>query len=324
MKNFCKPSEEMLNSFIGKDVLDITQYNKEELEAIINTAAYYEQRLADGAPINDMAGKIMASLFFEPSTRTRLSFEAAMLRLGGQVVTVSENGGPQISSIAKGESIYDSIKVIDSYCDIIVCRTAIKDSRYDLARVSRVPFINAGDGGGQHPTQALLDMFTIFKEKESPNGLTISLVGDLKYGRTVHSLADALAMYEVKMIFASPQELTMPQNIIDKLVEKGIQIEESLDLDYAVAHADIIYMTRVQKERFAYLSEYEKVKDKFLLTRDHLKIFKEGAIIMHPLPRVNEIDTELDKYKGAAYFRQSANGLTIRMALLALVTGSVK
>lgn len=324
MDNFSKPSQEMLQSFVGKDVLDIAQFSKAELEAIINTAAYYEQKLAAGKPLYDMAGKIMASLFLEPSTRTRLSFEAAMLRLGGQVVSVTENPAAQTSSIAKGETIYDSIKVIDSYCDIIVCRNPVRDSRFALAEASRVPFINAGDGGGQHPTQALLDMFTIFKEKGNPDGLTIALVGDLKNGRTVHSLADALMLYDVKLILASPKELPMPRNIIAKLESKGISFTQTNDLAAAASQADIIYMTRVQRERFADMYEYELVKDKFILNADYLPILKKGAIIMHPLPRVNEITVEVDAYAGAAYFRQAANGLPTRMALLALLTGSLK
>lgn len=324
MTKFTKPSDEMLQSFAGKHILDIAQFSKEELEAIVNTAGYYEEALIAKKRLYDMDGKIMASLFFEPSTRTRLSFECAMERLGGKVITVSESATNQTSSTAKGETLYDSIMVVNDYCDVIACRNPIKNSRHEIAKAAKVPYINGGDGSAQHPTQALLDMYTIFKEKGTPDGLTVALVGDLKNGRTVHSLSDALSLYDVNMIFASPKGLEMPEEITQALRDKGIGIEETSDFDYAVSHADVIYMTRVQKERFATVEEYEAVKNQFILKGDHVKTFKKGAIVLHPLPRVNEIEIEVDSYEGAAYFRQAGNGVPTRMALLALVTGSVK
>ncbi|MGI6360914.1 MAG: aspartate carbamoyltransferase [Bacillota bacterium] len=324
MINLATPSRELLNSFKNQDVLDIAQFSREELEAILYAAYCYEERMAHGKHIRDMEIKIMASLFFEPSTRTRLSFEAAMMRLGGQVFTVTESLDAQTSSIAKGETMYDTIKVVDNYADIVVCRSPLKDSRFEIAQASEKPVINAGDGGSQHPTQAILDMFTIFKEKDTPDNLTIALVGDLKNGRTVHSLADALSMYKVKLILVSPERLPMPEENMIRLHEKGVEVEEVNDLNYAVKNSDIIYMTRVQRERFVDLEKYEKVKDMFILTEEHRSLFKKGAIIMHPLPRVNEIVVELDSYEGAAYFRQAANGLPTRMALLSLLTGSFK
>lgn len=324
MKKFTKPSQEMLASFAGKDVLDIAQFTKDELEAIVNTAGYYEEKLKAKERLYDMDGKIMASLFFEPSTRTRLSFEAAMQRLGGSVITVTEAPGAQTSSAAKGETLHDAITVIDYYADVIVCRSPEKGSRFVTANAANIPVINGGDGSGQHPTQALLDMYTIYKEKEQIDGLTVALTGDLKNGRTVHSLVDIFVHYNVKIILASPKGLEMPAEIIENLKAKGCTVEECNDLAYAAKNSDVIYMTRIQKERFATVEEYEAVKDDFILTGAMVKTFKPGAIVLHPLPRVNEIEVEVDAYAGAAYFRQAGNGLPTRMALLAMVSGCVK
>lgn len=319
-----KPTEEEMAMFCGKDILTSYQFTKEELEIIMHTAAYYEEALTNKKRLYDMDGKVMASLFFEPSTRTRLSFETAMSRLGGSCVTVAESVAAQTSSLAKGESIYDSMKVVDTYVDVIVCRSPEKGTLKIAADAAEVPVINAGDGPGQHPTQALLDIYTIFKEKDTLDGLTVALVGDLKNGRTVHSLVDFLAMYDTKLIFTSPDSLKMPEIITQKVRERGVEIEETNNLAYACSKADVIYMTRVQRERFENQADYEAVKDEFILDEEMVKLFKEGAIILHPLPRVNEITVGVDRYPGAAYFRQVGNGVPVRMALLALVTGSVK
>jgi len=324
MEKFTKPSEEMLARFVGKDILDIAQFTKEELEAIVNTAGYYEEALKAKKRLYDMDGKILASLFFEPSTRTRLSFEAAMLRLGGQVITVTESPSAPTSSAAKGETLHDAISVIDYYADVIVCRSPQKGARFITADAASIPVINGGDVSGQHPTQALLDLYTVFKEKGAPDGMTVAMIGDLKNGRTVHSLVDVFAHYKTKMIFASPESLEMPAEITESLRARGVDVEECHDLAYAASHADIIYMTRVQRERFATIEEYEAVKDAFILTADMVKTFRPGAIVLHPLPRVNEIEVGVDSYEGAAYFRQAGNGLPTRMALLAMVTGCVK
>ena len=324
MQKFTKPSEEMLARFVGMNILDIAQFSKEELEAIVNTAGYYEEALKAKKRLYDMDGKIMAALFFEPSTRTRLSFEAAMHRLGGNVITVTETAGAQTSSRAKGETLHDSINVINYSADVIACRSPEKGARFIISEAATVPYINAGDGSGQHPTQALLDLYTVYKEKGAPDGMTIAMIGDLKNGRTVHSLVDIFKHYDTKMIFASPKGLEMPAEITETLRARGVEIEEVNDLAYAASHADIIYMTRVQRERFASLEEYEAVKDAFILTGDMVKTFRPGAIVLHPLPRVNEIELAVDEYEGAAYFRQAGNGLPTRMALLAMVTGSVK
>ena len=320
-----KPAKQALEKFIGRNIMDIESLSKEDLETIMQTAAYYDQALAEKRLLDDMKGKIMASLFFEPSTRTRLSFECAMERLGGKVITVSETPSMQTSSTAKGETMYDSIRVINYYCDVIACRSPIKGVRHEIARAATVPYINGGDGSGEHPTQALLDVYTIYKQKGTLDGLVHAICGDLKYGRAPHSLLDALSKFDVKkIILASPKELRMPQEHIAKIKALGIEVEECFELDYAVENADMIYMTRVQRERFASQEEYERNKNLFIMSERHIKMFCPGAIVLHPLPRVNEIEVEVDDYAGSVYFEQAGNGVPVRMALLALVTGSVK
>ncbi|MCR4962259.1 MAG: aspartate carbamoyltransferase [Firmicutes bacterium] len=326
MANFSgKPAQAALDKFKNRNIMDISSLSKEDLQTIMQTAAYYDQALAEHKRLYDMDGKIMAALFFEPSTRTRLSFESAMERLGGKVITVTETPAAQTSSTAKGETLYDSIRVVNYYVDVIACRSPIKGARFEIERAATVPYINGGDGSGEHPTQALLDVYTIYKEKGGLDGWTYAICGDLKYGRAPHSLLDALCKFDVKkIILASPEELRMPRENIDKIKDLGIEIEECFDLDYAAKNADVIYMTRVQRERFSSVEEYERNKNIFIMTQRHVDMFKEGAIILHPLPRVNEIAVEVDDYPGAAYFRQAGNGVPTRMALLALVTGSVK
>jgi len=320
-----KPTQAALDAFTGRNIMDIESLSKEDLETIMQTAAYYDQALEEKRLLDDMKGKIMASLFFEPSTRTRLSFESAIERLGGKVITVSETPTMQTSSTAKGETMYDAIRVINYYCDVIACRSPIKGVRHEIARAATVPYINGGDGSGEHPTQALLDVYTIYKEKGTLDGLVHAICGDLKYGRAPHSLLDALSKFDVKkIILASPQELRMPAENIEKIKAKGIEIEECFELDYAVEHADMIYMTRVQRERFGSQEEYERNKNLFIMSERHIQMFRPGAIVLHPLPRVNEIEVEVDEYPGAVYFAQSGNGVPVRMALLALVTGCVK
>jgi len=318
-----KPSPEQIKAFEGKDVLTARQFSLEELNAIMGTAAHYEQALAEKRIIKDMEGKVMASLFYEPSTRTRLSFETAMLRLGGSVITVAESATNQISSTAKGETLHDGITVIDGYADVIVIRSPQTGAADIAAQAAKHPIINAGDGAGQHPTQALLDIYTILKAKGSAEGLKVALVGDLKFGRTVHSLVDFLALYGCDLILASPDQLKMPEDIVASLRDRGVKVEETNSLQDAVKVADVLYVTRVQRERFPDPSEYEKVKDLFIVDEELIRGCKEGMIILHPLPRVNEITVGVDKYPGALYFEQAYNGLYVRMALLALTTGSV-
>lgn len=324
LKNFTGlPSKEKLDAFKGIDILGAPQFTKETLETVMNTAAYYEEKLIAQERLYDMDGKVMAALFFEPSTRTRLSFETAMLRLGGQVITVAEAAGAQISSASKGETLHDTMIINDGYADVIVCRSPQTGAAQIAADAAVIPVINAGDGAGQHPSQALLDIYTIIKEKGSPDGLTVAMIGDLKFGRTVHSLVDFLAMYKCKVVMASPEILAMPKDIVAKMEAKGVAIEYRDNIMDAVKDADVIYMTRVQKERFEDIEEYNAVKDMFIMDGEVVKNFKEGAIIMHPLPRINEITIDVDEYPGAAYFRQARNGLPVRMALLALVSGAV-
>jgi len=302
----------------GKDILRADQFSRDEVTLIMETARRFEKALKEGRRLDNMQGLILATLFFEPSTRTRLSFETAMLRLGGQVITVAE---PKSSSAAKGESLHDTIKTVEGYADVIVLRHPKIGAAEEAAAATERPIINAGDGAGQHPTQSLLDVYTILKEKGTIDGLTIALVGDLKYGRTVHSLAELLTLYDVRLVLVSPEALRMPGEIVAKLKEKGIPVEETEDLEAALRKSDVLYMTRIQKERFDDLAEYERLKGSYVLTRSMLDGAKEGITIMHPLPRVDEIATDVDTYQGAAYFRQAANGVPVRMAILALVTG---
>ncbi len=310
-----------IDRFKGMDILGAPQFDKDMLMTVMKVAAKYEQCLAEGKRLYDMDGKVLAALFFEPSTRTRLSFETAMHRLGGAVITVSD---AKTSSGKKGETWHDTMVINDSYADVIVCRHPAEGSAQEAAEAATHPVLNGGDGAGQHPSQALLDIYTIFKEKGSPEGLTVALVGDLKYGRTVHSLVDFLAFFKCKVILAAPKELAMPAEIVARMEEKGVEIEHREGMMEAVKGADVIYMTRVQQERFADQDEYERVKGAYIMNGDVVKTLKEGAIIMHPLPRIVEITTDVDDYKGAAYFREAANGLFVRMALIALVTGNVK
>jgi aspartate carbamoyltransferase catalytic subunit len=259
-------------------------------------------------------GKILAALFYEPSTRTRLSFETAMLRLKGQVITAD---GFQFSSLYKGESIEDTMKMVGSYADIIAMRHPEAGSADRAAAASPVPFINAGDGPGQHPTQALLDLYTIQKECGKLDGLHIAMVGDLRYGRTVHSLSYLLGLYkDVRFTLIAPKELTMPEKVTSFYAEHKLQYAETEDIS-AGLDCDVVYMTRVQQERFADKAEYERLKLKYILTADMVKGRK--AIIMHPLPRVGEIATDVDALPNAAYFREARNGVPVRMALLDLL-----
>jgi len=302
----------------SKDVLRADQFSKDEIAVIMSLAHEYEGALADGRALNVMEGQVLSTLFYEPSTRTRLSFETAMLRLGGKVISVAE---AKSSSASKGESLHDTIKTVEGYADVIVLRHPQIGAAQEAALATDKPILNAGDGAGQHPTQSLLDLYTIQKEKGAVDGLTVVLAGDLKNGRTVHSLALLLANFDVRFIFAAPQALRMPQGILDQLQENGISVQETEDLAVGLQEGDVFYMTRIQRERFENPDEYDRLKDSYVLTRAQIDRAKDGIVIMHPLPRVNEIAEDVDSYLGAAYFRQSANGVPVRMALLALVTG---
>ena len=302
----------------SKDVLRADQFSKDEIEVIMNLAHEYEGALTDGRTLNVMEGQVLSTLFYEPSTRTRLSFETAMLRLGGSVISVAE---AKSSSASKGESLHDTIKTVEGYADVIVLRHPQTGAAHEAAQATDKPILNAGDGAGQHPTQSLLDLYTIQKEKGAVDGLTVVLAGDLKNGRTVHSLALLLANFDVRFIFVAPSVLRMPPGILDQLQEKGISVQETEDLAVGLQEGDVLYMTRIQRERFENPDEYDRLKNSYVLTRAQIDGAKDGIVIMHPLPRVNEIAEDVDSHPGAAYFRQATNGVPVRMALLALVSG---
>jgi len=304
----------------GKDILNTVQFSLQELNLIMNTAANFERRVKNGEIIRDMEGKVVASLFFEPSTRTRLSFETAINRLGSRVISMANAAS---SSVAKGESLADTIRTIDGYVDVIVMRHPMKGAAQLAADNASHPVINGGDGTGQHPTQALLDLYTIRKEKGILGGQTITFLGDLKNGRTVHSLGYFMALCKNKMIFVSPESLKMPVEITSDLRSRGAEIEETEDVEKALSVSDMVYVTRVQRERFENPEDYEKVKGVYIINREIINRAKKGITILHPLPRVNEISIDVDDYEGAAYFRQAHNGLYVRMALLALISGKI-
>lgn len=303
----------------GKDILHVKDLKLEQISLILETAARYENVMASGGSLTNMTGKVLATLFFEPSTQTRLTFETAMLRLGGHVVSVTD--AKASSSAVKGETLYDTGKMIDGYADVAVIRHNVVGSAKELADGAGVPVINGGDGAGQHPTQALMDLYTIQKERGRLNNLTVTLAGDLINGRTVHSLSWMLGKYGPRFYFVSPEELRMPEEISKVLRDDGIEITETTNLAEAAAISDVLYMTRIQKERFTDVEEYERLKGSYVVNMELIKSAKHGITIMHPLPRVDEIAREVDEYEGAAYFRQAANGLPIRMAIIALVTG---
>ncbi len=301
----------------GKDILNTAQFSLQELNLIMNTAANFEKRVKSGEIIRNMEGQVVASLFFEPSTRTRLSFETAANRLGARVISVAD---AKSSSVTKGESLADTIRTVDGYADVIVMRHPMNGSAQIAADNAKHPFINGGDGSGQHPTQALQDIYTIRKERGALGGQTVTFVGDLKYGRTVHSLSYFMTLYSNKMFFVSPKSLQMPSEITADLRSRGAEIEETEDVEKALSVSDIVYVTRVQRERFENPEDYEKVKGVYIINREIINRAKKGITILHPLPRVDEISIDVDDYEGAAYFRQAHNGLYVRMALLALVS----
>lgn len=312
----------MGTSLKGQDILRVEQFTQDEITLIMETTAGFESALQAGKRLTNMIGKVLATVFYEPSTRTRLSFESAMLRLGGQVISVAD--AASTSSATKGETLFDTGKMIESYCDVAVIRHPVLGSAQALAEGASVPVINGGDGAGQHPTQALLDLYAIRKEKGRVEGLTIALAGDLKNGRTVHSLSTLLANFGTRFYFVAPRALAMPGEITTRLQEREVEIVETTDLAQAVAASDVLYMTRIQKERFADPAEYDRLKGSFVVDSALIQVAKPGLMIMHPLPRVDEIAKEMDVYPGAAYFRQAACGVPVRMALLALVTGQEK
>jgi len=307
-----------MGSLKGKDILHGNQFSRKEIDVILKIASDFKKELKKKDSLTLLRGKILATLFYEPSTRTRLSFEAAMQRLGGGVIGM---GSVESSSVAKGETLADTVQTVCQYADAIVIRHPRTGSAKEAADVAPIPVINAGDGTGQHPTQALLDIYTIKKEIGSLKNLTIAMVGDLKNGRTVHALVELLSLFQTRLYFVSPGALRMPEAITANLKGKGIDVVETEDMMKAASESDLLYMTRIQKERFEDLSEYERIKGYYIIDGDFLGKLKKKITILHPLPRVNEISPEVDSYPGAAYFRQVRNGVFIRMALLAMVLG---
>jgi aspartate carbamoyltransferase catalytic subunit len=304
----------------GKDILDGAQFTRDEIERVIAVAEDFRQQLEHKPGLDLMHGYVMATLFFEPSTRTRLSFETAMHRLGGGVVGFSS---AESSSTSKGETLADTIRTVDQYADIIAMRHPQIGSAKEAAAVALAPVLNGGDGAGQHPTQALLDLYTIQRECGKLDGATIVLCGDLKNGRTVHAGVEMYKHYHCRLVMVAPDQLKMPAEIVAKLRGQGVTVEETPNLEAALAKADVLYMTRIQKERFADPAEYERLKGSYVLNREMIERLQPKLTVLHPLPRVNEIATDVDSLPNAAYFRQVKNGVTIRMALIALVMGKV-
>ena len=304
-------------NFKNRDIISIHDFSKDELLYVLKIAKLMETT----SNPNLLKDKILATLFFEPSTRTRLSFLSSMEQLGGKVMGFATAG---MTSIKKGETLWDTIKMAQAYADVIVLRHPLEGSARLAAEASSKPIINAGDGANQHPTQTMLDLYTIQKVKGKLTNLNIGMLGDLKYGRTVHSLVIALSHFSPKFYFIAPKELQMPQAYLDDLKEKKIKFVTESNLMKVSKQLDILYVTRIQKERFADPIEYEKYKGIYKLDTSLLPHIKKDLKIMHPLPRVDEIDKSLDETDHAVYFDQAANGIPVRKALLALILGKIK
>ena len=304
----------------GKDIISVKQFGRSDLEYIFGVAHEMRGMVERVGTFDLLKGKILANLFYEPSTRTSSSFTAAMERLGGSVIPINE---VRYSSVSKGESLPDTIRTLECYADVIVLRHPETGSAAIAAKAARKPVINAGDGIGEHPTQALLDIFTIFEEVSAGNvdGMTVTMLGDLKYGRTVHSLARLLSMFNVRINYVSPEILRMPREVMNEVGEKNIPQAEFNSLEEVLPETDVLYVTRVQKERFEDPEEYEKVKGAYVIEPEIMKAAKQDMIVMHPLPRVGEISVDFDVDPRAAYFRQMEYGLYVRMAVLAMVLG---
>ena len=305
-------------NFKGKDIISIKDFSKKEINNILEISKKMIPYAKSEKNTNILSGKVLSSLFFEPSTRTRLSFASAMNRLGGRVIGFSDPGA---TSQKKGESLADTIRMADAYSDAIVIRHPHEGAARLAAEFSNVPVLNAGDGAGRHPTQCLLDLFTILTEKKKIKDIKIVLLGDLKYGRTVHSLSYALSLYGAELTFVSPASLRMPNEVINECKERGIEPTSTSNLEKAIKDADVLYVTRIQKERFPDAEEYNRVVGTYKIDNDLLTKAKEDIIIMHPLPRVTEINPEVDSTSHAVYFKQAFNGVPVRMALLSLVLG---
>lgn len=307
------------NGFFGKDILSVNQFNPDSLAYIFDVAQEMREMVQRAGGADLLKGYVLTCLFYEPSTRTSSSFIAAMERLGGGLIPITQ--GVQFSSVSKGESLPDTIRTLEQYSDVIVLRHPEEGSAKVAADYAEIPVINAGDGTGEHPTQALLDLFTIQDELDRIDGLHIAMVGDLRFGRTVHSLTQLLAQYDVKLTFISPEILRLPLVLMNDIRDAGLDVRETHSVADIIESADVLYVTRVQKERFSDLSQYDAVKDYYTITPELMSRAKDNMVVMHPLPRVGEIAYTVDSDPRAAYFRQVQNGMYIRMALLAAVLG---
>ena len=297
-----------------KNLISIQDFSKDEILHILDVAKEFEKDREQ----NFLAGKVVACLFFEPSTRTRLSFEAAVNRLGARVIGFPDNKN---TSQSKGETLEDTIRIVSGYADMIVMRHPMEGAAAIAASVAGIPVVNAGDGANQHPTQTLLDLFAIRETQGRLEGLTVNMVGDLKYGRTVHSLSEAMSDFDPHFIFTAPEELKMPRKYLDFLDAKGIPYEETESLEDHIDDCDILYMTRVQQERFPTREDYEKVKDVYELRASMLGGARPNMKILHPLPRITEIHTDVDQTSFAYYFEQARGGMYVRMAVIAYLLG---
>ncbi|MGB9676967.1 MAG: aspartate carbamoyltransferase [Candidatus Bathyarchaeales archaeon] len=304
--------------FEGRDIISIKDFSREEIDYILRLSKAMEPLAQKGSDM--LKGKILATLFFEPSTRTRLSFEAAMHKLGGSTIGFAE---AEIASVRKGENLADTVRTVDNYADVIAIRHPLEGAARLAAEFAKVPIINGGSGAEEHPTQALLDLYTIVKEKGKIDGLKIAFVGDLRYGRTVHSLAYALSLYNIELFLISPETLKMRREVLQTIKER-IPVTEKASLEGVISQVDVLYVTRIQKERFPDPAEYIKVKGSYKIDLQSLSKAKKDLIVLHPLPRVDEIAAEVDNTPHARYFQQVWNGIVTRMALLALILGAVK
>jgi aspartate carbamoyltransferase catalytic subunit len=307
------------NGLTGQDVISVNQFDREKLSYIFHRSREMIEMVERQGACDLLKGRVLACLFYEPSTRTSASFIAAMERLGGSVIPITQ--GVQFSSVSKGESLPDTIRTLEQYADVIVLRHPEVGAAQIAADAASVPVINAGDGTGEHPTQGLLDLFTIRQELGGIDKLKVAMVGDLRYGRTVHSLTRLLMQYDVSYRFVSPEILRLPMALMNELIDRNMKVRETHDVADVIENADVLYVTRVQKERFSDPAQYEEVKECYKITPEILRQAKPAMALMHPLPRVGEIDPTVDSDPRAAYFRQVKNGMYVRMALLAAVLG---
>jgi len=303
--------------FKGRDIISIKDFSRDEINYVFKVAKSMETLASKRSQM--LKGKILATLFYEASTRTRLSFESAMQRLGGSTIGFAE---AEIASVKKGENLADTVRTVENYADVIALRHPLEGAARLAAEFSSVPILNGGSGAEEHPTQALLDLYTMVKERGKVDGLKIALAGDLRYGRTVHSLAYALSLYDIELFLVSPETLRMRREVLQTIKER-ISVTEKTSLERIVPLVDVLYVTRIQKERFPDPAEYAKVKGSYRVDLESLGEAKKDLIIMHPLPRVDEIAAEVDATPYARYFQQVGNGIVVRMALLALILGAV-